>query len=364
MYIRQHHHRKSMVCMCSFPYNSSTIVWFKENGGRYSRTYKSWYLSWNKENVAKLNREFPEAIFEKRSKTSEKPNPRRRAYLTQLQEVKVFRNKLLAQNYSASSIRTYTHLVNRFVEFVGTANFNQEDLTKYLVKCRKEMFSASTMRQITSAVKLFANLMSIKDIDVSKISYPRKSNPLPKVLSVEDVRKILDETTNLKHKAIIATLYSTGIRRGEILRLKVPDIDGNRNTIRINNSKGNKDRIVPLSDMLKRVLREYYIKYQPNEYLFEGAKGGIYSAASISQIIAKAAFRAKLKIRVSAHMLRHSFATHLMEQGVNLRVIQEMLGHKSSRTTEIYTKVSSSTLAKVPNPLDSLFVETNDRLPF
>ena len=353
-----------MVYMCSFPYDSLIILWFKENGGRYSRTHKAWYVSSTTENLSRVNKRFPNATFEGRSKMAEKPSQQQRASFKELEEVRIFRNCLLAQNYSTSSIKTYTHLMNKFLAFTKSTIFTQEDLTKYLVHCRREEFSASTMRQITSAVKLFANLLNIQGIDVSKIIYPRKSNPLPKVLSVEDIRKLLDETINLKHKAIVSILYSTGIRRGEVIRLKVTDIDGKRNTIRINNSKGNKDRIVPLSDALKRVLREYYIKYQPHEYLFEGVKGGAYSAASISQIISKAAFRAKLNKRVSAHMLRHSFATHLMEQGVNLRVIQEMLGHKSSRTTEIYTKVSSSTLSKVPNPLDSLFIETNSRLPF
>jgi len=150
-------------------------------------------------------------------------------------------------------------------------------------------------------------------------------------------------------------IYSAGLRRSELLNLKVSDIDSERMVLHIRRAKGMKDRISLLSDNLLQLLRKYYQDYKPKIYLFEGKNGGKYSPTSVANILKKAALKAGIKKNVTSHMLRHSFATHLLEQGTDLRYIQELLGHNSSKTTEIYTHVSKRAITKIKNPVDDFF---------
>ncbi len=175
---------------------------------------------------------------------------------------------------------------------------------------------------------------------------------LPKVLSKSEVKRMIENTENIKHKCILALLYSTGLRRSELLSLRLMDIDSERMVINIKGAKGKKDRISLLSNDMLKMLREYYKKYTPKEYLFEGANGKQYSETSVSKILKNAAKRAGIRKNVTPHMLRHSFDTHLLEQGTDLRYIQELLGHKSSKTTEIYTHISIKAIENIKNPLD------------
>lgn len=186
-----------------------------------------------------------------------------------------------------------------------------------------------------------------------KIERPRKEKKLPKVLSKEDVLSIIANTNNLKHKCIVSLLYSSGIRRNELVNLKILDIDSKRMLIRIESAKGNKDRYTLLSHSLLKDLREYYQQYKPEKYIVEGLYGNQYSGQSIGKVVLNAAIKAGIKIPVTPHMLRHSFATHLLEAGVDLRQIQVLLGHSSSKATEIYTNVATTTFKKIKNPLDS-----------
>ena len=149
-------------------------------------------------------------------------------------------------------------------------------------------------------------------------------------------------------------LYGTGMRRGELLNLKIKDINPHRNTIHIKYGKGGKDRIIPLSNNLNDLLQKYYDQYKPKFYVFEGTEGEPYSASSVAQILIKNGIKAQIPNRITPHKLRHSYATHLLESGVSLRHIQVLLGHHSSRTTEIYTKVTTGSLQNIPNPLDTL----------
>ena len=165
---------------------------------------------------------------------------------------------------------------------------------------------------------------------------------------------LLGNTGNLKHKCILMALYSGGLRRSELINLEVTDIDSDRMLIRIRNSKGNKDRYTLLSNQLLAMLREYYLIYQPSRWLFEGPGGKPYSATSIENIFRKALKKSGIQKKATPHTLRHSFATHLLEQGINLRYIQELLGHANITTTEIYTRVSTHKLSEIINPLDNL----------
>ena len=355
-------HRGQKVLLCLFKYDKKYIEIFKSIGARYTATYKGWYVPvFKREEIIGL---FPHIELEQSVPISIEPDYD--VILTDevKNEINQYIVVLKAANFSENSIKTYKGHITSFFVYHGKTDFHTGDILKYLAHLRDKAYSANSIRQVRSALKKYSDTMMIKDVDFNKIPFPRKSSTLPKVLSTQDIKRMIEVTHNLKHKAIISCLYSTGIRKGELLRLKVIDIDGQRNTIFIRNSKGNKDRIVPLSDMLKRLLRKYYIAYTPGEYLFEGEKGGPYSDSSVNNIIRASAARANIHKRVSAHMLRHSYATHLMEKGTNLRYIQELLGHKSSRTTEIYTKVTSHSLSNLPNPLDSLFDENLSDLPF
>ena len=186
------------------------------------------------------------------------------------------------------------------------------------------------------------------------IDRPRKQEKLPVVLSVEEIKRIINSIENLKHRAIIITIYSGGLRISELLELKISDIQSDRGLILIRNAKGKKDRTTLLGIKTLDILREYYKEYNPKEYLFEGINGGKYSSTSIQKILKKALYKTKIIKPVSIHTLRHSFATHLLEKGTNLRYIQTLLGHSSPKTTEVYTRVSTIDIEKIKNPIDIL----------
>lgn len=184
------------------------------------------------------------------------------------------------------------------------------------------------------------------------IERPIRKESLPKVISKEGILKMIDSCHNIKHKCIIELLYSGGLRRSEVLNLRLADIDSDRMTITVVEGKGKKDRITLLSEKMLIDLRKYFIEYRPKHLLFEGPYGKAYSETSISKIVSRAAKKGGLRKRVTPHMLRHSFATHLLENGTDLRYIQTLLGHNSSRTTEVYTHVAIKGLTNIRNPLD------------
>ena len=184
------------------------------------------------------------------------------------------------------------------------------------------------------------------------IERPIKKETLPEVIGKEAIVKMIHHTPNIKHRCLISLLYSAGLRRSELLNLKISDIDSERMVIKVRGSKGNKDRLTLLGEQMLADLRKYYKTYLPNEYLFEGEKKGQYSATSVMKIVRRAAKKAKIIQRVTPHMLRHSFATHLLEDGTDLRYVQALLGHNSSKTTEIDTHVAVKSIRKIKNLLD------------
>jgi integrase/recombinase XerD len=178
---------------------------------------------------------------------------------------------------------------------------------------------------------------------------------LPNVLSKEEVKKILDAPANIKHRAMLSLIYACGLRRGELLNLKPADVDSKRKLLIIRQAKGRKDRVAPLSEKIIGLLREYYKTYRPQQWLFEGQdQGEQYSEQSLQSVLKHAVKKVGIKKPVTLHWLRHSYATHLLEKGVDLRYIQELLGHKSSKTTEIYTHVSEKKLINIISPFEDL----------
>lgn len=265
---------------------------------------------------------------------------------------------MIRKRYSSRTVEVYTSLVRSFLSVLKNRNPNDlkdEDIGRYITKFYvKAGYSRSYQNQAVNALKLFYKAEYHRDIGQVVSLRPKREHKLPIVLSQEEVRAILSSFTNSKHKTIFYLIYSGGLRISEVTSLKLNDIDSKRGVIRIRESKGAKDREVPLSDKALEQLRVYYKEFKPQEYLFEGQFGGQYSTRSIQALFRKALTICGIMKKATVHTLRHSYATHLLENGTDLRIIQELLGHKSSRTTELYTHVSQQTKQKIPNPLDQL----------
>ena len=266
--------------------------------------------------------------------------------------------KLIQKRYSQNTIKTYVSYMSSFMEEFNNRNpgsVTTPEINEYILKLiRTKGISSSQQNQRINAIKFYFEQVLGRKKAYYQLDRPKKDKRLPKILTVEEVELILKHCENLKHKCILMTLYSGGLRRSELINLKITDIDSQRMLIRITNSKGNKDRNTLLSEKLLKLLRDYYRYHKPKIWLFEGQGGGQYSATSIANIFRKAIRKAQITKHATPHTLRHSFATHLLEQGINLRYIQELLGHSSIKTTEIYTHVSSKQLSKIKNPLDNV----------
>jgi len=265
-------------------------------------------------------------------------------------------DKLELRKYANNTVKTYVTSFETFINYYiskDLVSINESDVRKYILKLVQEDKSNAYINSAINSIKFYYESVLGMPNRFYEIERPRKEKKLPKVLSKEDVLSIIANTNNLKHKCIVSLLYSSGIRRNELVNLKITDIDSKRMLIRVEAAKGNKDRYTLLSHSLLEDLRAYYKQYKPEKYIVEGMYGKQYSGQSIGKIVINAAEKAGIKIPVTPHMLRHSFATHLLEAGVDLRQIQVLLGHSSSKTTEIYTHVATTTFKKITNPLDS-----------
>ena len=262
---------------------------------------------------------------------------------------------LVVKRYSKNTIESYSAIVKMARHFFEKPlnKIDETELHRYfyhMVHTKK--VSYSYQKQIAMALKLYYREIFGQSINLEYLLPSRKPDKLPVVIAKKEVLKIIEKANNIKHKSMIALVYSAGLRVGELIALKIKDIDSSRMVIHIKSGKGNKDRIVPLSEKTLSMLREYYKKYAPKQYLFEGQKGGMYSSSSFNKLLQAAAKRAKINKNITAHTLRHSYATHLLENGIDIRVIQKLLGHNSIKTTMIYTQVTEPTLLNVASPFD------------
>ncbi len=265
-------------------------------------------------------------------------------------------NYLRGQRLSESSVRTYYNFILKLVDFLegrSPAELTHRDIEHFIEqRIAAENYALSTHRQCISAIKHFFELYNCGKINVTAIKRPKKSRYLPTVLSKEEVIALLRATRNLKHRAILAMIYSGGLRIGELLDLKLQHIDVLRRQIIIKNAKGRKDRVVVLAESMLPLLNNYLSTYNPKHYFTEGQAGGSYSAQSIRAFLQDSCRRAGIKKKVTPHTLRHSYATHMLENGIDLRYIQELLGHSKPETTMIYTHVSRKDILKIESPLD------------
>lgn len=274
-------------------------------------------------------------------------------------QIEKFKHWLRSKRYSESTLKTYSEALKSFLIFCNAKSIKDithDDVIGYNNEyILKNNLSSSYQNQVVNAIKLFFRIIKDSTIEITKIHRPKREKVLPNVLSKEEVIAILEAHRNLKHKTMLSLIYSCGLRCGELLALKPVHIDSKRNIVLLKNAKGKKDRIVPLSPKILEMLREYYKMYKPQIYLFEGQTTGMpYDARSLQLILKQAIKKVGITKPVTLHWLRHSYATHLLESGTDLRYIQELLGHNSSKTTEIYTHVSTKNLQQIKSPFDDL----------
>lgn len=271
--------------------------------------------------------------------------------------LKVIEDELRLRNYSSKTIKSYSSCIRAFIQYFQPRQpreLTDKDIREYLLYLlRVKQTAPATLNQVFNAIRFLYVHLYHMPLTVGDIPRPKKEKKLPVVLDKIEVLNIFKATENLKHRTMLMLVYSAGLRVSEVVRLTVADIDSKRKLIHIKGAKGKKDRYTILSDVILQQLREYYRQYRPKLYLFEGATGRNHlSERSVQFVFERAVKKAGIVKKVTVHSLRHSFATHLLESGVDLRYIQELLGHKSSKTTEIYTHVSQKALGNITSPLD------------
>ena len=361
-------HRNNAVFFLRFYFNTLLIEKLKSISARWSQSNKCWYLKNTETNLTLLFTVFKDVAWlnvhelkgnnqkttlaVKQKKTSSKITIPE-AYLLFLKR----------RRYSLNTIKTYLSFLKEFGNFVFPKEFTDcdlEDVKKYIdYLINDKKVASSTQNQAINALKCYYENMLGWERFTANIERPRKEKKLPKLLSETEVLRMIRVTNNIKHKFIICTLYSSGIRIGELLNLKKEDLFFEKNIIFVRGGKGKKDRTTVLSENLKKLFVLYLKQYKPNYWVIENHVRRKYSASSVQNVIKRAAKNAKINRNVTAHMLRHSFATHLLEQGLDLRYIQQLLGHESSKTTEIYTHVTNKSLAKIKSPLDTFLDSQN-----
>lgn len=358
MTITRIEHRGERRIALAFPYNQELIEGVKTiEGARWSASRRCWHVPDTPEVTSQLGINTLEELATYQTKpttTVSKPDN-----ITREGDIVLNRYKqhLILRSYSPHTQRNYLHAFSSFLKSIEPKcphELQKEDILQYMQELiRDRQPSESYQNLIINAIKFWYEQVEKQPRTIYELPRPRKAEPLPKVLSLKEVTLLLKNTENLKHRSILMLAYGAGLRLGEILGLKLTDINSQRMIIRVNRGKGKKDRELPLPEKLLKLLRDYVTLYKPKELLFEGQeKGNPYSSRSAQQVIKQAAMRAGIKRPVTMHMLRHSYATHLLESGTDIRYIQEALGHESIRTTEVYTHVAKD--RKPASPLDTL----------
>jgi integrase/recombinase XerD len=268
----------------------------------------------------------------------------------------IFKQKMEIARYGASTIKSYLAALSVFFKEnsqIGVENVDENIIEKYLYKTITEKnISAAYQKHLIGSLKLFYKMVFERSLKIDYLFPKRTEQKLPKYLNKDEVKKILGVVENLKHKAILSLLYGCGLRLSELINLEINNIDSKNGVINIYQAKGKKDRQVMLPQTVLPLLRDYFKLCRPKLYLFEGQSGLQYSPRSVQIVLKEAAAKAKITKKVSPHILRHSFATHLLENGTDIRYIQQLLGHKSLNTTQIYTHITDVAKKRAQSPLD------------
>lgn len=274
-------------------------------------------------------------------------------YLNKKYEIqKKITNRCKLHRYSKQTIRAYLFHILNYLDYCEKCRFNLSNCSVKSYLLSFDNLAVNSMRLKYASVSFFFREILGEPFSFEQIPIKKKELRLPKVISVEKIRKMIDSCDNIKHRLIVKLFYSSGLRLSELLNLKREDINFDRGVILVRLGKGKKDRVTLLSDSLKDDLLKYYGKMRfRTDYVFEG-RNGKYSKKSVQKVMER--LGKKLEIKVTPHMLRHSFATHLLEAGTDIRYIQKLLGHSDISTTQIYTHVSNNKLENIKSPLDSL----------
>ncbi|MBK6629275.1 MAG: tyrosine-type recombinase/integrase [Flavobacteriales bacterium] len=385
------HHARRCIAL-HFPYDAELIAAAKHAGARWSRTHRCWYTPNAPEHIQAIFTAFKGRAWvdmnglrkntgtdaPARSATppaasarvahgakppatapaTARPTPPAPVLSNvQADVLATMRRKLEIGRYSPRTIETYLNAVKQlFLRFAQKHpnDIRTEDIEAFQHHLATSGKSNSYLNQVVNAVRYYYKDVLGDVTRVKSIERPRKERQLPSVLSEEEVATLLRAPTNLKHRCMLMLIYSAGLRLGELLNLELTDIHRDRKQVLIRGGKGNKDRVSLLSPKLLNMLDEYIVEHRPKRHLFVGQTGGRYSETSVQAVFHDAKAKAGITKPASVHSLRHSFATHLLEKGTDLRYIQALLGHSSSRTTEIYTHVSTKALGKIRSPLDDL----------
>ena len=346
-------------------------------GMTWNPSLKHWKLPYNKTTVSLLKTKFKNQIkfnfnieknipehFSITPNHQNKPEQYQKEKLKkglnpeQIEALQSLEEQLMYERRSPATIKSYiSHTTKLFLHYPNTIpeKITDNQIKDYIIGIlKKRKFSVSSQNQFINAIKVYYKRVLHQERELLEIRRPKKPNQLPHILSQNEVVRILNTVENIKHKCILMLVYSAGLRVSEVVNLKIKDIDSTRMQIFIQGGKGKKDRYTILSKKTLLILRQYFKQYHPYEWLIEGIHGGQYSVRSVQNIFQTATQKAKISKRPTLHTLRHSFATHLLEKGINLRYIQSLLGHESSTTTEIYTHVTKQSIDKIESPLDGL----------
>ena len=360
-------HNSQHCIAIKFPYNFEIKEYVKNfNGVRWSKTNSTFYIYFTEVrledlkahlkkgnlNIISQNKEKQISQISKGVKIDLKP--------LNIEKTIVYRHYLeflKGKRFSKSTIASYSCFILEFLRFTDQKpvdKLDENDVRVYIEWAVTSLnYSVSTHRQIVSGFKHFAYFYPAYSINIDKIYMPKKDRKLPVILSIEEVLTLLQVTKNLKHRVVIAILYSSGLRISEIINLKLSDFDFKRKQLHIQNSKGRKDRYATIAESTFPLIKNYYKTYKPKTYFIENPKGGKYSPESIRAFLKKSLKLSGITKIVTPHTLRHSYATHMLEQGIGIRHIQELLGHSRPETTMIYTHVTRKDLELIKSPLDT-----------
>jgi site-specific recombinase XerD len=375
-------HREMECIAIQFPYDEALLPAVRKiPGATFSRTMKCWYTPAATAGLHHILQAFkgvawvdmtqlkPRVKQAHRETLSTGTHETRHSVATeqpviipvsdvQAMAMEAVRKKLKLKNYSPSTIRTYTEQFKLFLQFFPDSDpeaLGEEEIHHYLMHLiENRKLSISTQNQAINAIKFYYEKVLKQEKKVYDLERPMKDKKLPEVLSQQEVVQLFEATDNLKHRVMLMLLYASGLRRSELLTLRVGDVDFDRAVVLIRGGKGRKDRHSVLAHSLIPIIEQYLNMYRPAFWLFEGLNGERYSATSLQQVLKRAVSRAGIRKHVRLHMLRHSFATHLLEAGTSTRYIQVLLGHESPKTTEVYAKVTRFGLDKVVSPLDQI----------
>jgi len=329
----------------------------KIRGIWWNTTQKLWSVPNTEENMCLLKEIFKQNYElqhpeESRSIPTKQLNVRSQAVLER------FEAKIILKGYSLSTLKNYRANIINFLSYFEEQELEEltkADIESYVYKLKvKYKISETKQNIVINSIKFLYEKVFEKPRAYYNIQRPKKSQSLPNVLSEKEVVRLINSPSNIKHKAILYTIYSAGLRISELVSLRIEDIRHDEKVIFVKCSKGKKDRFTLLSHTLLSLLERYIDKERPSYWLFEGAEGGRYSTSSIQKIFRRAVKDANINPWATPHTLRHSFATHLLQSGVNLRYLQSLLGHNSTKTTEIYTHVLKADQALIMSPLDKI----------